>query len=96
VIKEDEKASERIKEEKKSCPNEACLKLNDVIQRLKDDHQNEKEAYIKEIKSLRGIIAEIRDIFKFSARGDISNLPSLIREFKSSLNFECERSNEQI
>jgi len=42
---------------------------------LRIKYDEDKEAYLKEIAMLRGLLIEIKDIFKFSARGDIMQLP---------------------
>ena len=45
---------------------------------------------------LRGLLIEIKDIFKFSARGDIMQLPQYLRAFKASSKDECEKALLEI
>jgi hypothetical protein len=45
---------------------------------------------------LRGILIEIKDIFKFSARGDLLQLPQYLRAFKASSKDECEKALKEV
>ena len=57
------------------CKNEGCRRLKLKFRDLRLKYDDDKEAYLKEIAMLRGLLIEIKDIFKFSALGDIMQLP---------------------
>jgi hypothetical protein len=52
--------------------------------------------HLKEIALLRGLLIEIKDIFKFSARGDLLQLPQYLRAFKASSKDECEKALNEV
>jgi hypothetical protein len=63
---------------------------------LRLKYEEDKSAYLKEIATLRGLLIEIKDIFKFSARGDIMQLPQYLRSFKASSKDECDKAIQEI